>query len=242
MAADLPPGWVREYEGRNGAEYFHEPRELALSILPRYDSPRGRASEMTASGYLVRVHRLFGDDYWTPLTLGRTETLAEAKDLALAYMQRLHREGGTRTEELAAIAGVAPYTDELLVRLVRTRSEFALRAVAHRVDDDVTVAYERDDADALSAGAARTRCRRLARALDADGTEPTTAVVATDDETLVYVAPGGDPAVGTLFAFDPDARLVLPDLLDDLETLLARREGVANAQRDGSGSERDDAR
>jgi hypothetical protein len=234
MDADLPTGWVREYEGRNGAEYFHEPRELALSILPRYDSPRGRASEMTASGFLVRVHRLFGDDYWTPLTLGRTGTLAEAKDLALAYMQRLHREGGTRTEELAAIAGVAPYTDDLLVRLVRTRSEFALRAVAHRVGDDVTLAYERDGSGALSTEAVRTRCRRLARALDGDG--PASVVVSTGGETLVYVAPTGEPADGTLFSFDPDARLVLPDLLDDLETLLARR------QRDGSGSDRDDAR
>ncbi|MFC4406454.1 hypothetical protein [Haloarchaeobius iranensis] len=232
----LPTGWVREYEGRNGAEYFHEPRELALSILPRYDSHNGRASEMTASAYLVRVHRLFGDDYWTPLTLGRTATLAEAKDLALAYMQRLHRQGDTRTEELAAIAGVAPYTDDLLVRLVRTRSEFALRAVAHRVGDDVTVAYERDDADALSANEARTRCRRLARALVADGDAPASVVVSTGDETLVYVAPPGEPAAGSLFAFDPDARLVLPGLLDDLETLLARR------QRDGSDSEREDAR
>jgi hypothetical protein len=234
MDGDLPTGWVREYEGRNGAEYFHEPRELALSILPRYDSHNGRASEMTASGYLVRVHRLFGDDYWTPLKLGRTETLAEAKDLALAYMQRLHREGGTRTEELAAIAGVAPYTDDLLVRLVRTRSEFALRALAHRVGDDVTVSYERDDGDGLSASEARIRCRRLARALAADGGGPTSVVVSSDDETLVYVAPTGEPADGTLFAFDPDARLALPDLLDDLETLLARR------QRDGS--DHDDAR
>ncbi|WP_256297847.1 hypothetical protein [Haloarchaeobius salinus] len=242
MDADLPPGWVREYEGRNGAEYFHEPRELALSILPRYDSHSGRASEMTASGYLVRVHRLFGDDYWTPLTLGRTETLAEAKDLALAYMQRLHRQGGTRTEELAAIAGVAPYTDDLLVRLVRTRSEFGLRTVAHRVDDAVTVVYERDGSDEPSAGDARARCRRLGRALDVDGTEPASVVVATDDETLVYVAPGGDPADGTLFAFDPDARLVLPDLLDDLEALLVRRERDGDGQRDGSDSERDDAR
>ncbi|WP_257299809.1 hypothetical protein [Haloarchaeobius sp. FL176] len=236
MDGDLPTGWVREYEGRNGAEYFHEPRELALSILPRYDSPNGRASEMTASGYLVRVHRLFGDGYWTPLTLGRTATLAEAKDLALAYMQRLHREDGTRTEELSAIAGVAPYTDDLLVRLVRTRSEFALRAVAHRSSDDVRVAYERDEAGGLSAVEARARCRRLARALDADGTEPASVVVTAADQTLVYVAPTGEPTDGTLFSFDPGARLVLPDLLDDLEALLARR------QREGSDSDRDDAR
>ncbi|WP_440992129.1 hypothetical protein [Haloarchaeobius baliensis] len=242
MDGDLPAGWVREYEGRNGAEYFHEPRELALSILPRYDSPRGRASEMTASGYLVRVHRLFGDDYWTPLTLGRTETLAEAKDLALGYMQRLHREGGTRTEELAAIAGVAPYTDDLLVRLVRTRSEFGLRTVAHRVADSVTVVYERDESAVLSAKIARARCRRLGRAMDVDAATPASVVARTDDGTLVYVAPTGEPSVGTLFAFDSDARLVLPDLLEDLETLLARREGCENGQRDGSDSERDDAR
>lgn len=236
MAGDLPAGWVREYEGRNGAEYFHEPRELALSILPRYDSPRGRASEMTASGYLVRVHRLFGDDYWTPLTLGRTETLADAQDLALAYMQRLHRDGGTRTDELAAIAGVAPYSDDVLVRLVRTRSEFGLRAVAHRDSDGVNVVYERDESDVLSAGGARSRCRRLARAIDGDGTGPASVVATTDGETLVYVAPTGEPAIGTLFAFDADARLLLPDLLEDLAALLARR------QRNGSDSERDDAR
>lgn len=236
MDGDLPTGWVREYEGRNGAEYFHEPRELALSILPRYDSPRGRASEMTASGYLVRVHRLFGDDYWTPLTLGRTETLADAQDLALAYMQRLHREGDTRTEELAAIAGVAPYTDDVLVRLVRTRSEFGLRTVAHRDGDAVSIVYERDESDVLSAGGARSRCRRLARAIDVDGTEPASVVTATDDETLVYVAPTGEPTVGTLFAFDADAQLLVPDLLEDLAVLLDRR------QRNGSDSERDDAR
>lgn len=234
MRDELPAGWVREYEGRNGAEYFHEPRELALSILPRYDSARGRASEMAATGYLVRVHRLFGDDYWTPLTLGRTETLADAKELALAYMQRLHREGGTRSDELAALAGVAPYTDDLLVRLVRTRSEFGLRAVVHRDGDAVTVVYGRDD-DGPSLATARKRCRRLARALGT-GDGPASVVVTDEAATAVYVAPTGERSVGTLFTFDPDARLLLPDLLDDLELLLARR------QRDGSDSPREDAR
>lgn len=241
MPDDLPAGWVREYEGRNGAEFFHEPRELALSILPRYDSPGGRASEMTASGYLVRVHRLFGDDYWTPLTLGRTETFADAKELALAYMQRLHREGGSRTEELAAVAGVAPYADDLLVRLLRTRSEFGLRSVAHRDADEVTVVHERSDGDGPSTAAAERRCRQLARTLGPDGRPagedgPASVVRSTGDETAVYVAPTGDPAVGTLLTFDPGTRLVLPDLFDDLETLLVRR------QRDGSGTDHDEAR
>jgi hypothetical protein len=55
VTAALPEGWVREFEGRHGAEYFHEPRVVSVQALPRYDPPGGRASRSTPTGYLVRL-------------------------------------------------------------------------------------------------------------------------------------------------------------------------------------------
>ena len=259
MDADLPSGWAREYEGRNGVEYFFEPRNLTVSVLPRYDSARERASEMTATGYLVRVHRLLPSDSDVPLTLGTVETFDEAKRLAAEYMtllsQRVVRQDGEdRAAVLATAALIAPYTDDALVRLVQSWSDSSLRGVAHcnvradtdgdggddgdgggdgygSDDGDVTVVFRRSSDD-LPDAEARRRCAALRESLAAssDDDEPNGLVASTDAATLAYVVPSGDPAVGTLFLFDRDASLSLPAFFTDTAALLARRQADRDAR------------
>jgi len=84
----LPDGWHREYQGRHGAEFFYEPRNVTMSVLPRYDSASGRASQKAPSRYVVRIHQLLARGGSRPVTLGERE----AFDDAVANFEEDHDE------------------------------------------------------------------------------------------------------------------------------------------------------
>ncbi|WP_435361067.1 hypothetical protein [Haloarchaeobius sp. DFWS5] len=228
----LPAGWQREYDGRHGVEYFYEPRNLTVSVLPRYDSPGSRASQMEPSGYLVRVHRLFSSEFTTPLTVGLTDSFPAAKELATRYMEQFTSEflrRGATDDSLAieALSAVADYSDDLFVDVVQSRTKWGLRGVAHCSPDSVDVVYQRDGSGFTDELAARLydSVRGVSvGSVGSDGDSSSTgALVTTDGGTAVWVTPDGDPDCGTLCYFAPDTALSVPALFEDTAELLRRR-------------------
>ncbi|WP_435334854.1 hypothetical protein [Haloarchaeobius sp. TZWWS8] len=227
--AALPDGWQREYEGRHGAEYFYEPRNLTVSILPRYESARARASTMEPTSYLVRVHRLFSSDFAVPLTIGTARTFERATDLAMRYMEQFStkfvRHGVDGFEPaLEVLSAVADYSDDLLVSLVRSRTRWGLRAIAHCSPEDITVVHQRDGTSLSEREATELyEAVRDAAAAVAGDRRPTASLTVTEQDAVAWVMPRGDPGAGTLFVFDPDVAMETPTLFEELTELLRRR-------------------
>jgi hypothetical protein len=228
----LPDGWIREYEGRHGAEFFHEPRNLTVSVLPRYDSPGGRASAMQPSGYVVRVHRLFSSDFAVPLTVGTAQTFGAAKLLATQYMEQFSREFVRRDDAgdaavVEALSTVGDYSDDLLVSVVQSRTDWGLSAVAHCDPESVEVVYRTDDGTLADAAAtALYESVRDAVAATAGDGQPVGTLTTTDAGTVVWLMPAGDPATGTLFLFDPDTPLSVPGFFEETADLLRGRKST----------------
>ncbi|NHN42440.1 hypothetical protein G9C85_12510 [Halorubellus sp. JP-L1] len=216
----LPPGWHREYEGRHGAEYFYERRNLTVSVLPRYERAQGRASQKEPSRYVVRVHRLLSPGPSVPLTLGERETFADANALARKYMTRVDsvRLRAADDDLLAAFAGVATYDDDVLRALCRSIAGSAVRTVVHVDDDEVAVAHETDE----SAAAVRERLGDRLRAL-AGLTMPSdeAVYVATDGGDLAWFPRGPDAGTLVEFASGHDD---VSSFLEEIATFVKRRD------------------
>ncbi|MCT9095418.1 hypothetical protein [Haloarchaeobius sp. HME9146] len=227
----LPEGWVREYEGRHGAEFYHEARNLTVSVLPRYDSPAGRASAMTPAGYTVRVHRLFSSDFAVPLTVGTTTTFGAAKELATEYMEQFSTEfvrkgGPNETVIIEALSAVADYSDDLLVSVVQSRTGWGLAGVAHCTPASVEVVYREDDLTlSQSEATGLYEAVRDGAVATAGSDRPVGTLTTTEAGTVVWLTPDGDPEAGTLFLFAPDTPLSVPAFFEDTADLLRGRPG-----------------
>lgn len=198
---DLPSGWCREYEGRHGAEYYYERRNLTVSVLPRYASARGRASEKTPEHYEVRVHRLLAPDPMVPVTLGRRETFDAARSLATAYMRRVDsfRVRSDRTGAFAAFTEVASYDDDVLLALARGLLGDRPRSLVHVEHDRLSVAHASSDAPR----AVRERVSPRIDALQSLTRDGDAGVYVTSDGIDVVWLPSGD-GDGTLLELDDD--------------------------------------
>jgi hypothetical protein len=198
---ELPSGWVREYEGRHGAEYYYERRNLTVSVLPRYASARGRASEKTPEHYEVRVHRLLAPDPMVPVTLGRRETFDAARSLAREYMQRVDARGlrSDRTGAFAAFTEVASYDDDVLLALARGLFGERPRSLVHVEDGDLSVAHTTNDSPA----AVRERVGTRIDALQSMTHSGDAGVYVAGDAIDIVWLPRGD-GDGTLVEFDGD--------------------------------------
>ncbi|WP_267641999.1 hypothetical protein [Haloarchaeobius amylolyticus] len=225
----LPVGWVREYEGRHGAEFYHEGRNLTVSVLPRYDSPGGRASAMTPSAYVVRVHRLFSADFAVPLTVGTARTFGGAKGLATKYMEQfsaefVRRDGPDDAAAIEALSAVAEYSDDLLVSVVQSRTDWGLQGIAHCAPGSVEVIFRDDDLTLSEAEATGLyEAVRDGTAATAGRDHPVGTLTTTDAGTVVWLTPTGDPETGTLFLFDPDTPLSVPAFFEDTSDILRGR-------------------
>lgn len=223
---DLPAGWHREYEGRHGAEFFYEPRNLTVSVLPKYATPKGRASEKTASRYVVRVQQLLGANHPGPLTLGERDTFEAAIGLARTYMSCLDRVRvrSNRTDPLAAFTEVGAYDDDVLLALARLGTGSAVRTLVHVDGDDLDVVQHLEGSPA----AVRERVRDRVAALRAATRPGDDAIHVTRTDTdLVWIPrnAGDDGTVdGTLIVFENDGDgTELGTILEEVAAFLARR-------------------
>lgn len=226
---ELPDGWIREYEGRHGAEYFYEPRTLTVSVLPRYATASGRASEKDPDRYVVRVHRLFGGDTTVPVTLGTRPTYQDAVDLAEKYMDRVGATG-IRTADggvFEAFIDVANYDDDVLLMLCRSATGAPVNALVHVEDGTRSVAHSTNESPDSVTDRLRDRIESLAGATAASDRA---LFVATSSHDLVWLPRnGGD---GTLIEIDDGAASsdvkTLYGFLDDIARYVRRRPARKN--------------
>jgi hypothetical protein len=207
---DLPAGWFREYEGRHGAEYFYDRRNLTVSVLPRYATLGGRASQKDPIGYVVRVHRLVAPEPAVPMTLGERETFPAARELAHRYMSRVDAVSLRSNDDgpFEAFAEVASYDDDTLVSLCRTLARSPVRSVVHADGDALDIAHATDETHASVRDRLGERVRTFAAVSD-HGDDAW--YVARRNGDLAWV-PRGD-ASGTLVEFE--------DANDDVASFLA---------------------
>lgn len=224
---DLPAGWHREYEGRHGAEFFYEPRNLTVSVIPKYATPKGRASEKTPSRYVVRVQQLLGANHPGPLTLGERGTFEAAVGLARTYMACLDRVGvrSNRTDPIAAFTDVDAYDDDVLLALARLGTGSTVRTLVHVDGDDLDVVQHLEEAPSTVRGRLRERIDAF-RASTRPGDEAIHVTRAATDLVWIPRTETDDGRVdGTLIEFenDGDADTELGAFLAEIGDFLARR-------------------
>ena len=224
----LPDGWHREYQGRHGAEFFYEPRNVTMSVLPRYDSASGRASQKAPSRYVVRIHQLLARGGSKPVTLGEREAFDDALDLARTYMERVNAVGvrSERIEPLEAFTDVATYDDDTLLALARSKAGSPVTALVHADRDVLDVAHTTGESPATTRDRLRERVAAF-RAGTLPGDEATYVTRAGRDLAWFPMTERGDDhpdAVvdGTLLEFD-DADAELGAFLDELTAFVRRR-------------------
>jgi hypothetical protein len=218
---ELPHGWQREYEGRYGAEYVYDRRNLSVSVLPRYESALGRASEKTPDRYVVRVHRLLSPDPSVPVTLGVRETFDAAIDLAEKYMRRVDAIAvrSTTTGLLEAFTDVAAYDDDVLLAICRSLTGSGVRSLVHTDDDTLEVPHAVADAP----GAVRERLAdRIASLRTATQPGDGALYVNTGTCDVVWI-PRGETD-GTLIELDRDVDRDLPGFLEEIGAYVRGRE------------------
>jgi hypothetical protein len=224
----LPSGWNREYEGRHGAEFFYEPRNLTVSVLPRYERAFGRASEKDPVGFVVRVHQLLSPGPSVPMTLGECETFASASDLARTYMARVdaRRVRSSNDGAFAAFTDVAAYDDDVLVALCGSLSGSSVRSLVHYDDGAVAVPYATDESPAAVRKRLTGRVRALAALTD---DEESACYVSRDAGDLAWVS--RDDGDGTLVEF-ADAHDDVAAFLEELAQFVRRKDADAAADAD----------
>ncbi|WP_227131564.1 hypothetical protein [Halorubellus salinus] len=222
----LPAGWHREYEGRHGAEYFYDRRNLTVSVLPRYERAYGRASQKEPVAYVVRVHRILDPEPSVPMTLGERETFAAAKELARRYMRRVDTRSlrAANEDAFAAFTDVASYDDDVLVDLCRSLARSPIDAVVHVDDGRVTVAHASNESPAAVRDRLTARTRQFSEFTDPGDSAWYLARATTD---LVWVPRGG--ADGTLVEF-ADAHDDVGAFLDEVGSFVRRRDVEDDAQ------------
>lgn len=228
MTVDLPDGWVREFEGRHGAEYFHEPRVVSVQVLPRYDPPGGRASQSSPTRYLVRLQRPYSDHVGFPVEVATVDdfgaALATAREFMVGFSDRYARSG-SRDPAVDALSAVAGYSDDRLVDVLVDRTGDALRAVVHADPDPVPVygAEVGGTVAGLDLGelldAVRTAGDDVGR-LCPGGLRATVTLL--EAVTVLWIPAGEDR--GTAVALDADAELSLPGIVEECAELLSERE------------------
>lgn len=229
-AQPLPAGWTREFQGRHGAEFFHEAEAVAVQVLPRYDPPGRRASESRPDHYLVRLQRPYSDRPGGPVEVVSAADIESALEAARTFMSEFGAGGpdrGARRAAVEAVAAVAGYSDDRLLALLSDRLGEGIRAVAHADPDGLAPVFGVDDpGDPVGGIPVADLCDRLRTAAGAAGGDggPPGVAAALGGTTALWIPAGGD--CGTLVAVDPDTAVAVPDLLEECATLLAgRRDG-----------------
>jgi hypothetical protein len=234
MTDDLPEGWVREFEGRHGAEFFHDPRGVAVQVVPRYDPPGGRASQSAPTQYLVRLRRPYSDRVGFPVEVATVDSFENAVATAREFMVRfsdgfVRREASRVTAE--ALSAVAEYSDDRLVDLLVDRTGGSLRAVVHADPDPVPV-YGVESGGTIAATPVAALCDQfrsstdeLGAVVETGGVHATIAVL--EGVTVVWIPEDEDR--GTLVAVGPDAEISIPGLVEECTELLAERQASSGA-------------
>lgn len=228
MTGNLPEGWVREFEGRHGAEYFHEQRAVSIQVLPRYDPPGGRASQSSPTRYLVRLQRPYSDQVGFPVEVATVDefeaALATAREFMVGFSDRYARMGGRRAA-VDALSTVTEYSDDRLVDVLLDRTGDALRAVVHADPDPVPV-YGAEAGGTVAGVALGQLVDRVRTAGDdvaaIDAGDLRGTVTLLEGVTVLWIPTGEDR--GTVVAVDADAELSLPAIVEECAELLVRRE------------------